>query len=153
MKKLVLVAIVAFLAFPLITKAQDYDRALGIRFGQPFGITYKQALGNDNAIEVIAAARFLVYSGFLVTALYEKHFYPFNIDGLGLFIGAGAHAGFYNYSTQENFNLGPDAIFGLDFTFRDAPINLSLDLKPTYNIFSPNDLRLDEGALSIRYVF
>ena len=155
MKKIAVILICALMALPGMLKAQDYERSIGIRFGLPFGLAYKHAVGNDQALEFIAAGTILrELRGLTLTGLYEFHFYPFTIDGLFLYAGVGGHAGLYSanqFGNQGTFNFGPNAIIGIEYYFYDAPVSISLDFMPTYNIFSPASYE-SEGAISIRYV-
>jgi hypothetical protein len=70
------------------------------------------------------------------------------------------HAGFWGVGRNPNVDatyngsvLGLDAIIGLEYTFDEFPINLSLDLLPTVNLIGDTGWGGINGALSIRYVF
>jgi hypothetical protein len=49
--------------------------------------------------------------------------------------------------------VGLDGIIGLEYALPDAPLSISLDWKPAFNILGPVGLVGDEGALSVRYRF
>jgi len=138
-----------------LTFAQNYDRAVGIRAGFPYGVTGKMMLNNVSAAEIILASR---YNGFVVTGLYELQYDISSVSGLAWYAGFGAHVGFYGdryWDDDEKDGgmvLGPDGIIGLDYTFDSLPINISLDWKPGFHLIG-NGFAGDNGALSIRLVF
>jgi hypothetical protein len=49
--------------------------------------------------------------------------------------------------------IGIDGIIGLEYVFRDIPINIGLDWKPALNIIGNTSFWPDKGAVSIRYIF
>ena len=139
--------------------AQHYDRAVGLRGGLLTGVTYKQFVTDQAAVEGIMAWR---WRGFEVTGLYEMHNPAFEVDGLMWYYGAGGHVGFYgNYSRHPWYDnsyrggmtVGIDGIIGLEYTFTDLPINISLDWKPELNVLGYFGFWGDEGAVSVRYIF
>jgi hypothetical protein len=48
--------------------------------------------------------------------------------------------------------VGVDGVVGIEYTFDEIPINLSLDIVPSFHVF-PFVQYWQRGALSIRYVF
>lgn len=150
MKKL-LVLITCLLTLNVVVEAQNYDRAIGLRFGFPTGITYKQFVSDVAAVEVIlGGGRNVVgpgQGGGTITALLELHAEALDYS-LNVVYGAGGHIGFWD----GDLNLGVDGIFGLEYT-PDAPIVFSLDIKPTLYWWR-SDLNLSTGgAFSVRYAF
>lgn len=55
----------SFITLPIL--AQPYNAAVGIRAGEPFGISFKQYLGNERAYEIVLGS---AYSG----SLYNDYF-------------------------------------------------------------------------------
>ncbi len=49
--------------------------------------------------------------------------------------------------------IGIDGILGLEYTFDEIPLNLSLDILPSLNLIGSSGWGGINGALSIRYVF
>jgi hypothetical protein len=134
---------------------QDYRTALGLRAGVPYGLTVKHFINKENALEGILASR---WSGLVITGLYEKEGWLGNYPALNWYWGFGAHAGFWDAGMNPNVNttgavIGADAILGIEYTFDDFPINLSLDLLPSLNVIGSTGWGGINGALSIRYVF
>lgn len=137
--------------------AQDYRTGIGLRAGLPYGLTVKHFLNQSNAVEGILASR---WGGFVVTGLYEKEYWTGEYPGLNWFWGAGAHIGFWDAGYNPNINatytgsvIGIDAIIGLEYTFDDIPLNLSLDVLPSLNLIGSTGWGGINGAISIRYVF
>ena len=148
--------ILLFTAVVTITGyGQDYKTALGLRAGLPYGVTVRHFINKENAIEGILASR---WTGLVITGLYENESWLGNYPGLNWYWGVGAHAGFWDAGTNPNVNttgavIGVDAILGIDYTFDEFPINLSLDLLPSLNLIGSTGWGGINGALSIRYVF
>jgi len=154
-KTLIILAIAA--VFPIMAKGQDYKTSLGLRAGVPYGLTVKHFLNKTNALEGILAGR---YGGFVVTGLWENEYWTGKYPGLNWYWGLGANVGFWG--TGENPNLeetesgatvGGNGVLGLEYTFDEFPLNLSIDIMPTINLFSSSVWFEVNGAVSIRYVF
>lgn len=156
MKKFVFVFVISLLIAANLN-AQDYKTSLGIRAGVPVGVTVKHFLSSTNAVEGILASR---WSGFVITGLWEVEHWTGQYPGLNWYWGAGAHLGTWSEGYNPRLNqtysgvvLGADGIIGLDYTFDEIPLNLSLDLMPTINLIGYTGWGGINGALSIRYVF
>ncbi len=159
MKKLFITAMfLALCVFQL--KAQksgnNYSSAIGIKF-YPGGISYKTFIKNNVAIEGVGY--FWEY-GSRVTALYQFYGDINGANGLKWYAGPGAHIGFWNdkwksnYPTRENgIAIGIDGVLGLDYKFSGAPINLSIDWQPSFNLVGYSYFESGWGGLGIRYTF
>jgi hypothetical protein len=151
MKKLLPLFFIAS-AFSLTTKAQDnsaYKNAIGIRLGSSVpaiksGITYKHFIGS-NALEGILSFG----DGVGVCGLYEIHKPISSVDNLQWLIGFGAYVAFNN----SNSNVGAAGIIGLDYKFKEIPLNISLDWKPELNIISIVAFEASGVGLSARFTF
>jgi hypothetical protein len=140
----------------MLSNAQDYKTGLGLRVGTGTGFTVKHFINGRSAIEGLLTTR---WHGFDVTGLYEKHAMAFDTDRLQWYYGGGAHIGFYDGDYVEwgipgsTYNvLGIDGIIGLEYSFTEAPINLSLDLKPAIDLIGYSGFWAEFG-LSVRYIF
>lgn len=155
MKKLLFIFILA-VGMAAAASGQDYKTALGLRAGLPYGLTVKHFLNNTNALEgIVAGTR---YGGFVITGLYESVHWTGEYPGLNWFFGGGAHIGSWDddpdFADSETGGVfGLDAILGLEYTFDEIPLNLSLDILPTFNLVGSNNWGGINGGLSIRYVF
>lgn len=148
---------------------QPYRTGVGIRFGGiASGISVRHYLSSKGAIEGLAS---FGRHAFIITGLYESfHAFP-NAEGLSWFFGGGAHVGFYqdeyryeyfyykshNNKTikyyedgEEQFSFGGDFIIGMDYKFKNTPIDISLDVKPMID-FVPGLYGYWEGAISFRF--
>jgi hypothetical protein len=141
----------------LLSYGQDYRTSLGLRAGLPYGLTVKHFLNKYNALEGMLASS---WGGFVITGLYENEHWTGEYPGLNWFWGFGGHVGFWDLGRNPNVNanytgavIGVDAILGLEYTFDEIPLNLSLDLLPTINLIGDTGWGGINGALSIRYVF
>jgi hypothetical protein len=158
MKKSIMLFL-ALICFATAINAQDYRTGVGFRGGFTNGLTIKHFTHEKAAMEFILASR---WRGFEVTALYEVHNQLFETPRLKWFIGFGGHVGFWNgdytykyWGTQGTTYTvaGIDGILGIEYSFEEIPINLSLDWKPAYNLIGYTGLWADGGALSVRFIF
>jgi hypothetical protein len=158
MKKIAITCLFIF-SLVSISSAQDYRTGVGLRGGFESGLTIKHFVGEKSALEGIFSTR---WRGFQMTGLYEIHNQAFNEERFKWFFGFGAHVGFWNgdytyeyWGTQgTNYTVaGLDGILGLEYSFREVPINIGIDWKPTYNFGDYTGFWADGGALSIRYIF
>lgn len=155
MKKLFIVVFALFV-LGFSAGAQDYRTGVGLRAGFPYGLTVKHFLNETNALEGIVASS---WGGFVITGLYENEHWTGQYPGLNWFWGFGAHIGFWdtnnNYIDDASVGsvVGADFIVGLEYTFDEIPLNLSLDVMPSVNLLGYTGWGGIHGGLSIRYVF
>lgn len=157
MRKFILTFVFA-LVFISLLSAQDYKTGIGLRAGYPAGLTVKHFISNKAALEGILATQ---WRGVVITGLFEAHRRLADVDNLNWFYGFGAHIGFWNGNYHSYWMepgtsytvVGIDGILGLEYSFKDIPINLSLDWKPAFNLTGYTGFWGDGGALSIRYIF
>lgn len=158
MKKLFVYTLFVLTLGLLSTSVQaQYKHALGGRFGTANGISFKTFNGkNDRALDLILNFQSKNdYSYFRFTGLYEIHQNIENADGLRWYYGFGGTLGSRNYKpTDDNeLLLGIDGVIGLDYKFNGAPINLSLDWKPTLEVAPNTGLNAKGLGLSFRFTF
>ncbi|PKP34123.1 MAG: hypothetical protein CVU00_08320 [Bacteroidetes bacterium HGW-Bacteroidetes-17] len=156
MKKLLLIFALLFCMISY-SNAQDYNTGIGLRGGLSNGLTVKTFIAERTALEFLVASR---WKGFSITGLYEIHNQAFNTNGLKWYYGVGAHVGFWdgdNVKWADNNDsytvIGFDGILGLEYSFPEIPINLSIDWKPEFNVSGYSGFWGDSGAISIRYIF
>jgi hypothetical protein len=156
MKKIILtLTLVIFIS--ALSSAQDYNTGVGLRLGFSNGLTIKHFISQRSALEGMLATR---WRGFDITGLYEVHNNAFDVERLNWYCGGGGHIGFWNGNNttwgDEGINytiIGIDGILGIEYNFKEVPINLSLDWKPAFNLTGYTGFWGDGGALSIRYIF
>jgi hypothetical protein len=140
---------------------QDYKTAVGLKFG-PFesGISIKYFPTSDISYEGIIGFN---NSGVVFTGLYELNQEAFNVPALKFYYGFGAHLGSEGKGEVSNFNggkyyndshilLGADGVVGLEYTFPQTPIAISLDLDPRIELASGPYFDLGPG-LGLKYIF
>jgi len=156
MKKTMIVGFL-LIVMGISANGQDYRTALGLRAGFPYGVTVKHFLNETNAIEGILASS---WGGFVITGLYENEHWTGQYPGLNWYWGFGAHIGFWDSEYNKYIDdpdvgsvLGADFILGLEYTFDEIPLNLSLDILPSVNLIGVTGWGGIHGGLSIRYVF
>lgn len=156
MKKITITALLA-LFIVTMSSAQNYNTGIGFRGGYSNGLTIKHFVSTKAAIEGIFASR---WHGAELTGLYEIHNTAFSAPRLQWLIGFGGHIGFWNGEDTNWGNhgekytvVGIDGILGLEYSFREVPINLSIDWKPALNLVGYTGFWGDGGAFSIRYIF
>jgi len=152
MKKAYLILfLTALLSFHAV--AQEYKTSLGLRAGWPYGLSIKHFMSRTNAVEGILASS---WQGFVTTALLENEHPTKSFPNLNWFWGVGGHIGFWDNNPHVNTTgsvIGLDGIIGLEYTFDEIPLNLSVDILPSLNIFGATGWGGIGSALSIRYVF
>ena len=158
MKKIVLSLAVLFCSFSFVS-AQDFNSALGIRFGNPWAVSYKYFASESAAFEgIVSLKSSTFYSWISVGAAYQIHKDISSASGLQWYYGAGASAAFFNYDAsfggdEVSLSLGIQGYIGLSYTFDGIPLNLSIDWVPTFYLNGPNDgCGGGYGALAARYV-
>ena len=150
---------VALCALGSTATAQDYRSAVGLRFGYPLSVSYKTFLTETNAVEAYVGFRgYGSASWFSINAAYQIHNDIESVEGLQWYYGGGAGAQFWSYdfddASSTTFSLA--GYLGLQYTFVDAPVSLTVDWVPTiflgnslYNSF--NTFGGAYGALGARY--
>lgn len=130
--------------------AQDYTTAAGLKF-YPGAFSLKHFVTSNAAIEGMAS--FWNY-GARFTALYEIHKPIPGADGLCWYYGPGVHLSMFK-SKYGGISPGIDGVIGLDFKFRNAPINVSMDWQPSIELGDYyNDMFVGGwGGLGLRYTF
>jgi hypothetical protein len=133
-----------------------YTTAVGVKFW-PGALTIKHFISDDRALEGLA--NFWEH-GFRFTGLYEIHGDINNAPGLKWYVGPGAHIGAYNenyyrgdhYYGSGAMSLGIDGVLGLDYKINNAPIAISLDVQPYFELLHHPYLDV-WGGLGVRYTF
>ena len=150
MKKVLFSLLLATIAFSGSLLAQDYKFALGIRLSNA-SPTISNAVSGKYFINHQDALEGLVSFGnrFGIGLLYEKHKPLAGESGFQWFYGFGGYVGFQGGDTY----LGPSGVLGLDYKFKDVPLNLSLDWKPELDIIPKVNLVPDAFGLTARYTF
>lgn len=140
----------------------SYKTALGVKFW-PGAVTIKHFVAKNRALEGLG---YFWDHGFRFTGLYEFHGDISGAPGLKWYAGPGFHAGVYNhrwgYKKRDNdeyyyyedgdFSAGLDGVLGLDYKFKGAPINISLDIQPYVELAENPHMNVWGGA-AVRFTF
>ncbi|WP_026309712.1 hypothetical protein [Niabella aurantiaca] len=164
--KMTLCVALAFTATALFAQS-DYKQSIGLRLGSGYydvaSAAYKTFFNDASAIEINVGFRPYGVAGYKwfnasAAATYQHHFPIKPVEGLKWFIGGGlvASNSFSNYDDRKGFNLGLYPTAGADYKFKNIPLAVSADVRPTihvieaydyYNSFYPN------AGVSARYTF
>jgi hypothetical protein len=132
----------------------SYQTAVGIKF-YPGALSIKHFTEENRALEGLAN---FWDGGFRFTGLYEIHGDISGAEGLKWYVGPGVHIGWYNgyayndhYYDNGSLSFGIDGVLGLDYKISGAPIDLSLDIQPFFELNHPYFAVW--GGLGIRYTF
>lgn len=132
-----------------------YKTAVGFKF-QPSAVSIKHFVKSNAAIEGLG---YFWRNGFRATGLYEWHGNINGAAGLKWYVGGGAHIDSWNdkyrgeYHPDGRAAAGMDAVLGLDYKFKGAPINLSLDWQPSITFIGANYSSADWVGVAIRFAW
>jgi hypothetical protein len=145
MKKLSLITLL-FLAVSTCSWSQQYKTAVGIKGGYPSlgGLDIKHFLRPGFAVEGTIGG---FSNTLLISALAEVQKSLPEPTGLDWYAGVGPTLGV----TSGTYILSVNGVVGVDYTFQDFPLNLSLDTGPVLSL-SPIGFGWG-GGLAIRYAF
>jgi hypothetical protein len=164
LKNLIILALIALSAN---IHAQSYKAAAGLRLAWGWGLTGKFFTNDRAAIEGILNYRNysyldLGYNYLRITGLYELHNdLSSTAQGLTWYYGGGAFVGFYGGHFNDFYTgsksttyIGIAGCLGLDYKFKDTPINLSVDWIPSFVITGYGDgFTGENGGIAVRYTF
>jgi len=159
MKKIILSAFI-LVTVSMTAKAQSmgssYETAVGVGF-YPGNVTLKHFVKENRAVEGLA---YFWNYGVRFTGLYEFHGDIPGAEGLKWYAGPGAHIGFWSDKWKKDYPdrtggvaVGIDGIGGLDYKFKDAPINIFVDWQPSFSFVGYNYFEAGWGGAGIRYTF
>ena len=138
-------------------KAQDYKSAIGAKLGYGLMGSYKTFLNEKAALDIFAGIQWS--SGLGGGVMYQHHMPINSVERLKWFVGGGAT--FFTYGgTNTYFELTINPNLGLDYSFTDFPLNISLDYAPgivvynNYNTIWGTYSRFRSGyyGLTARYI-
>lgn len=146
-------------------EAANYSTALGIRLNPwVVGFTIRHFITGPHAIEGLVTTNHSHKNNATFTALYEYN-WGIGVPNLNMYAGGGAHLGFYDrrdYDWDRYVDKGKgayvspglDGIIGIEYTFKNIPLNISADLKPYVQFVGPTNYIGEEiGGVSARFTF
>lgn len=156
--------VIMLIGLAINTQAQEISKnAIGLRLGDNNGfggeVSYQRRLFKNNRLEFDLGLRNSNYvDAVKLTGLYQ---WIWNIDGgFNWYAGVGGGLGSWNYNYNGNKNNGTFLFaagdIGIEYDFKEVPIQLSFDLRPEL-YFNSNGYRDNnfgpDLALGIRYRF
>ncbi len=153
MKRTLLVLATILLSINLFS--QNYNRAIGFRLGSSIGISYKQFLAQDRAVETIFDLDIIGRNSMKVKAacFYQYHF-DVKVDGLSVYAGPGASAGvLLQGDYKNNFAMSIDGIGGIEYKFNNVPVVLAFDWNPKFQFVTETGFKPGNFGLTVRYSF
>ncbi|HUH33856.1 MAG TPA: hypothetical protein VLZ28_07870 [Daejeonella sp.] len=160
MKKILLLCLTAGIIMLAQTESQaqqTYKNAIGGRFGEANGVTFKTFLNSQDALDFILNFQSRGdYSYFRLTGLYEVHKPFVNAGGLRYYYGGGATLGSRKHRHRDNDSdllASIDGVLGVDYKIDSAPINISLDWKPALVVTPYTEFDARGLGLSLRFTF
>jgi hypothetical protein len=162
MKRLVILFFVVLSVSRVIPAEAQNSWGLGLILGEPTGVTYKNWLGPDRAIDAAAAWSFSGYDSFQIHADYLFHNFTWTRDtdikgNLPLYYGIGARLklGSTNngrLSRRTDARLGVRIPGGLSYLLEEAPVELFVEIVPLLDLVPATHFDLN-GAIGARYYF
>jgi len=137
-------------------QAQDYKSSIGGKVGYGLVASYKTFFNENNGIDIFGGIH---WGGSLMGgANYSIHADIKSVNNLRWYYGAGAN--FFSWTSigYDWAEIGISGNVGLEYTFDDIPLNISLDYVPTFVIYDTDDFdnvrrfRSGYGALTTRYI-
>jgi hypothetical protein len=158
MKKIIFISLAILCSSFSVFAQKDYQTAIGLRLNGGAGLTVRHNLDDKHSIEGILYTR---WHGVNLTGLYQLNYPVFTEEpGFRFYMGGGGHIGIWDRhyspwwdedSKGSHLVIGLDGQLGLEYTFKDIPLNLSIDWKPAFNIIGVTNFWGDDVALSVRY--
>ena len=147
--------------------ARVYETAVGIRLGSPLSVSAKHFLHQEGAVEVAVGFRNDDPFSYLhVSGAYQYHKPIGDVENLFYYVGAGVsiirckYTPEYEIPGEETGSFtsnyfGLQGYVGLDYAFKDIPLNLSADWIPTINLGENSPQQSFSGgfwALAARFI-
>lgn len=146
MKKHIFLFFALFVAFAMESQAQDYSRAIGIRGGIGANVTYKQFVSTQSAFELLGG---FYFGDVYASLVYEVHNeFRNDVRGLTWYWGVGASV----LLSSGGIGVGGLGAIGLDYSFGDIPLNISVDWMPHLYLIGGQGFEPGGGGFSLRYI-
>lgn len=124
---------------------------------QEVGIRFGDVSGGDVAVDaVFSSGKFSRIhanvsfgdGGVGLDALWDFIYKPLDGEALKWYVGVGP-----SMVINDDFLLGASGEIGLEYRFKEAPIAIGLDWRPTFWIVEETDFHAGGFGLNVRYVF
>jgi hypothetical protein len=161
MKKTLMLLLVA-VASMTVARAQNYDKAVGLRLGYGAALDFKWNLNSVNSLNFNLALP--AFHGVTGSAAYQWN-WPlggsrFRGEGFTAYVGPAAGIGYLNMNKYKGFFMSIGAHGGVEYKF-NIPLALAVDAKPMLSYVSGNNdsksgiwpTGLLDIAVVVRYTF
>lgn len=147
-----------FLVATTQVQGQNYNSAIGVKLGYGLIASYKKFLNEKAAVDIFGGIR---WGGLAAGVYYELHYDISGLDRLQWYWGGGATftTRTYGVTNEGYYELGVSGVLGLDYSFENIPLNLSVDWAPTVVLLNSytfgghyGRFRSGFGALTARYI-
>lgn len=162
--------LILLVIFSLAARAQHMKKAVGVRDGTGFALTYQFFYEQDRDVKLMLNTR---DHGIQFTALLQRYEPVLHQYGNSFFFyyGAGAHIGFTGNKPalsryaidDENANkpftnkgiIGADGMIGIEYRAHSVPMSFGLEYKPFFDLFGHRVFRLAllDIGFAVRYHF
>jgi len=136
--------LVVLVLLPSLSLSQDRGFGIGVIVGEPTGISMKGWLSSKSALDFGLAWSFANETSFHVHGDYLLH--SFDVfktkERIPLYYGIG---GRIKTGRNEDARLGLRMVVGIGYLFRDAPIDLFLEVAPILDLAPSTDFRINAG--------
>ena len=141
---IVLVAGSLLLALPSVSRGQDRSVGLGIIIGEPTGFSFKGWLDSKSAIDIGLAWSFVREGSFHLHADYLFHsFHVFETtETVPLYFGIGGRV---KTGKNADARVGVRGVIGIGYFFKDAPVDLFLEVAPILDLTPETELQVNAG--------
>ena len=132
-----------------------FDAAVGLRLTNGYGISGKFGMpyNDGHYLEIISYyAGYNEKSTVNVSLLYELSV-PL-VETVNFYYGLGPSINILTELEDTPIQFALSGIIGVDYTFKNAPFNISFDYLPNYSFNEPENYFYDNGfGLTARYIF
>jgi hypothetical protein len=151
MRRWFLLCACLFIATAAHLRAQESGLGVGIILGEPTGFSFKYWTGGVNAVDGGVAWSFTREGSLHLHADYLWHsFHVFETEErVPLYYGIG---GRIKTEHQENARIGVRVPVGIGYLFKDAPVDLFMEIAPIVDFAPSTDVELN-AAIGARFWF
>jgi len=150
MKRLIVSFVLVALFFPAAATAQDRGFGLGVILGEPTGISFKNWIGSNTALDFAVAWSFGDNAAIHIHADYLFHnFHLFKVEKgrLLLYYGIGGR-----FKAEKKSRVGVRIPVGVCYLFERDPLEIFFELAPILDL-APSTVFWGTGGIGIRYYF
>lgn len=134
-------------SFALLISSIVSSQEIGVRFGEVTG----NNIAIDGAFNFKSSrihANVSFGDGVGIDALYDFIYKLLGEEAINWYAGVGAST-----YIEDDFYIGVSGEIGLEYIFKEVPIVLGIDYRPTFWIIEDTDFKWDGFGINVRYKF